>query len=135
MYADARLPRPPGPFSWQLTEFLQRNLVCSARLAQRWTSQPVKVLSVPTRCNEECKLLCGRWLIIMKRDHVVSRDINTRSEQVLFERHSFHIAWDVTCCMVSDRGHLLYLGIHWKDHPVYPEGQRLHVLAFSMHAV
>ncbi|KAF8141945.1 hypothetical protein EV363DRAFT_39665 [Boletus edulis] len=50
VYAGAHLPRPPGPFPWQSTDFLRRTLVQSARLAQRWTSQP-NAFSPGTHCH------------------------------------------------------------------------------------
>ena len=82
--------------------------------------------------NEECKLVCGRWLIIWKPGQVVSHDISTRSEQVLFEWDVWGVSWDATSCMSSNRGHLLYMGIHFMNSRNYPEGQRMHVLDLSM---
>ncbi|KAF9238513.1 hypothetical protein BU15DRAFT_75210 [Melanogaster broomeanus] len=54
LYATARLPRPPGPFPSQSVQFLAYNLVHSERLAETWTSQPVKVISrvvIPTKLS------------------------------------------------------------------------------------
>lgn len=42
LYANARLPRPPGPFPSQSVQFLERTLVRSERLAQSWTTQPMR---------------------------------------------------------------------------------------------
>ena len=40
LYANACLPRPPGPFEWQSTLFLERTLVSSERTSLTWTSPP-----------------------------------------------------------------------------------------------
>ncbi|KAF8548845.1 hypothetical protein OG21DRAFT_668942 [Imleria badia] len=118
MYADAHLPRPPGPFSWQSIKFLQRTLVHSARLAQHWTSQPMNVFSrhslrVPlgpsTWANEWA---CERWLIICTGSRqLVSHDLYTGSEQLLCQWEDPWVSWSAASCLGSTRGHLLYVGL------------------------
>ncbi|KAF9236739.1 hypothetical protein BU15DRAFT_63783 [Melanogaster broomeanus] len=74
VYANwsTRLPLPAGPFPSQSTRFLEHTLVQSERLAQTWTSQPVKTISrVPDRLNQMYyprlhllwTVVLGRWFI------------------------------------------------------------------------
>ncbi|KAF9222220.1 hypothetical protein BS17DRAFT_768166 [Gyrodon lividus] len=45
VYANACLPRPPGPFPSQSSQFLEHTLVQSEQLAKTWTSHPIKIIS------------------------------------------------------------------------------------------
>ena len=68
MYADALFPCPPCPFPSQSNASLERNLVKSARLAQSWTTRPMRDISwVKIKLKGEPttppKLIHGRWLI------------------------------------------------------------------------
>ena len=123
LYAESRLLRPPGPFSWHSTESLQRTLFRSARLAQRWTSHPIDVLSKRRslefpRSKESYELLCGRWLIVQQPDQFVLHDINTGSQQVLHEPDHWSMKWDA-CSLTLTRGSLLYLAVCQLGHGMY----------------
>ncbi|KAF8449357.1 hypothetical protein L210DRAFT_2661149 [Boletus edulis BED1] len=116
VYAGAHLPRPPGPFPWQSTDFLRRTLVQSARLAQRWTSQPIRILSrhsLPLAYYDDCRWVCGRWLILRESTkQLVSHDVDTGFEQTLYQWHELAnqcISWSATCRLTSSRGGLLHV--------------------------
>ena len=119
LYADAHLPRPPGPFSWQSTGFLQRTLVRSARLAQRWTSKPTNKIfkcSLSLGSDLYYKWLCGRWLVIHRGTRaLVLHDIDTGAEQTLYQCNNQRVLWDATCCRVSTRGQLHYVKLYSED--------------------
>ncbi|KAF8548843.1 hypothetical protein OG21DRAFT_668791 [Imleria badia] len=133
MYADALLPRPPGPFPWQSTKFLQRTLVQSARLARRWTSQPINIISryslrVPSEI-ESSEWVGGRWLLTcIEMKQLVSRDLDTGSEQLLCQSDDQWVSWSATSCLMSTRGHLVYVGLCAENgHP----GDRVKLLEFQ----
>ncbi|KAF8557906.1 hypothetical protein OG21DRAFT_1504896 [Imleria badia] len=111
IHADAHLPRPPGPFSWQSTKFLQRTLGQSARLAQYWTPQSINAISrdslqVPFGPNTS-ERVCGRWMIICTgMRHLVSYDLDTGSEQTLCHWDDKWVSWSATSCLMSTRGNL-----------------------------
>ncbi|KAG9311887.1 hypothetical protein JVU11DRAFT_8143 [Chiua virens] len=44
LYANACVPRPPGPFLWQTYDMLQGILLRSEQLDRTWTSQPCKAV-------------------------------------------------------------------------------------------
>ena len=126
MYAAAYFPRPPGPFAWQSTKFLQRALLQSARLAHCWTSQPIKVVSThksfhQIRPRDPCQWVCERWFIVSRgMRQFVSHDVDTGVEQTLCHWDRQLITWSATCCVTSTRGHLLYVGLqdcHDSDNP------------------
>ncbi|KAF8548841.1 hypothetical protein OG21DRAFT_1500760 [Imleria badia] len=133
MYADAHLPRPPGPFSWQSTRFLQHTLVQSARLAQCWTSQPISVISThllraPPE-SDSIVWVCGRWLITcVEMRRVVSYDLDTHSEQLLCQSDDEWVSWSATSSLMSTRGHLVYVGLCTKNSH---SGDRMKLLEFQ----
>ncbi|KAF8552701.1 hypothetical protein OG21DRAFT_90322 [Imleria badia] len=109
--ADAHLPRPPGPFPWQSTKFLQRTLVQSARLAQCWTSLPLKIISKRSlqAPRGSSRWVSERWLFTcIKRKQLVSHDLNTGHEQTLYQSDEW-ASWSATSCLRSTRGHLVYV--------------------------
>ena len=68
LYANARLPHPPGPFPCQTIRFLEHTLVESEWLANWWTSRPMREISREGIHYAEClicapKIFYGRWLI------------------------------------------------------------------------
>ncbi|KAF9245403.1 hypothetical protein BU15DRAFT_59002 [Melanogaster broomeanus] len=91
VYANARLPRLPGPFACQSTQFLEHTLVQSERLAQTWTSQPFKVISCtlePTGLRsglDQWTVLSGRWFIWCETKQLLCRDLDDGSLQVLWD--------------------------------------------------
>ena len=117
LYADAALPRPPGPFSWQSGKFLQRTLVQSEHLDQRWTSQPTNVVSTRIQTFDsykECRWVGGRWLIVFVElsNHLVLYDFDTGYEQTLCAWVDLLMSWQATYCEASTRGLLLYVILH-----------------------
>ncbi|KAF9236737.1 hypothetical protein BU15DRAFT_76698 [Melanogaster broomeanus] len=78
VYANwsTRLPLPPGPFPSQSTQFLEHALVQSERLAQTWTSQPVKTISRVLPLEPDIlpqdpvlwTVIRGRWLYLARKD-------------------------------------------------------------------
>ncbi|KAG6377948.1 hypothetical protein JVT61DRAFT_14742 [Boletus reticuloceps] len=117
VYATASLPLPSGPFNWQSIHFLQRALVHSTRLARTWTTEPLtlisrKVFTGPRTVEDDrFKWVHGRWLIVSKdMKQLRSRDIETGSEQVLWDHGSFAF-WAATWVMNST-GHFIYIAVH-----------------------
>ncbi|KAG6374749.1 hypothetical protein JVT61DRAFT_4125 [Boletus reticuloceps] len=134
MYTSAHLPRPPGPFPWQSTDFLRRTLVQSARLARHWTSQPIRFLSrhsLPLRHGDDCRWVCGRWLILRKSTkQLVSHNVDTGVEQTLYQWGDQCISWSATC-LTSYRGGLLYVVLCiGNGHTI----DGVHVSDYSMHS-
>jgi len=114
MYADAPYPRPPGPFPSQSIASLERNLVKSARLAQSWTTRPMRDVScikinlegeTTMRSTPAPKLLHGRWLVVYEPNRrFVLHDTQTGARRVLWERDKLVVSpWDV-CSMTSPEG-------------------------------
>ncbi|KAF9243100.1 hypothetical protein BU15DRAFT_59973 [Melanogaster broomeanus] len=105
VYANARFPRPPGPFAYQSTQFLEHTLVQSERLAQTWTSQPIKVISrtlVPPRfysVQPQWTVLSGRWLIWCETTQLLWRDLDGGSPQVLWDGDVQLVYFDA--CLVT----------------------------------
>ncbi|KAG9311102.1 hypothetical protein JVU11DRAFT_9011 [Chiua virens] len=68
LYKNAAFLCPPGPYPSQSIASLERTLVKSARLAQSWTTRPmrrVSLVEIPTgNLRPPLKLICGRWLIV-----------------------------------------------------------------------
>ncbi|KAF8554039.1 hypothetical protein OG21DRAFT_1509348 [Imleria badia] len=117
LYCTARLPLPPGPFPWQTTRFLQRALVHSARLARAWTTEPLtliskKVFTGPRSIEDDrFKWVCGRWLIVSKdMKQLRSRDVETGSEQVLWDHGSF--AFWAAASVMNPLEHFIYVAVH-----------------------
>lgn len=117
VYSTARLPLPPGPFPWQSIHFLQRALVHSARLARAWTTEPLtllsrKIFTGPRSIEDDrFKWVRGRWLIVSKNmKQIRSRDVETGSEQVLWDHGSF-ANWAAASVM-NPLGHLIYVAVH-----------------------
>ena len=66
----------------------------------------------------------------------VSRDVNTRSEQELFKwKTSDILRWDVKCCKISDRGHLVYVVVQLFNITYSPRKGRMCVLDLPMYTV
>ncbi|KAF8548840.1 hypothetical protein OG21DRAFT_1489028 [Imleria badia] len=61
---------------------------------------------------------------------LVSYDLDTGSEQLLCESDDPWVSWSVTSCLMSTRGHLVYVGLCAENGH---SGDRVHVLNFSMH--
>ena len=128
LYCTVCLPLPSGPFPWQSTRFLQRALVHSAQLARAWTTEPLtliseKVFTGPRSIEEDrFKWVCGRWLLVSKgMKQLRSRDVESGSEQVLWDRGAFTF-WAAASVM-NPLGHFIYVAVHLgKGHltdPVY----------------
>ncbi|KAH7921011.1 hypothetical protein BV22DRAFT_760453 [Leucogyrophana mollusca] len=70
LYRTSRLPRPPGPFSWQSIELLEDNLVTSATVARNLspncTARPVssRIINIGSGNRDHAiGLVAGRWLL------------------------------------------------------------------------
>ncbi|KAF9232368.1 hypothetical protein BU15DRAFT_67530 [Melanogaster broomeanus] len=63
VYANAPLLRPAGPFPYQSTQFLEHTLIHSERVAQTWTSQPVKTISRVLEPKIPCE--DPRWTVLV----------------------------------------------------------------------
>ena len=111
MYADAPYPRPPGPFPSQSNASLERNLIKSARLAQSWTTRPIRDIScVKTELKGEPtistpRLIHGRWLVTCElARRLVLHDTETGAQRILWEQDELQLSlWDM-CSMTSVEG-------------------------------
>ncbi|KAF8135101.1 hypothetical protein EV363DRAFT_1429759 [Boletus edulis] len=109
VYANARFPRQPGPFSWQSTRYLERTLVQSELVSKTWTSQPPKMLS---RTLTKCKgrdytwtVVFGRWCIFLEGDKIQCHDIDSDTYHSLYEGTAYPSDW-FTAHMAADiNGH------------------------------
>ncbi|KAH0834235.1 hypothetical protein J3R83DRAFT_11552 [Lanmaoa asiatica] len=117
IYSTTRLPLPPGPFPWQSIRFLQRTLVHSARLANTWTTEPLTLISCKTYTgppwigDDRFQWVRGRWLIVSKgMKQLLSRDIETGSERVLWDHGSFAY-WGATSVMIPQQ-YFIYVAVH-----------------------
>lgn len=128
VYSTTRLPLPPGPFPWQSIHFLQRALVYSARLASTWITDPLTRISTKTFTgpraveHDRFRWVSGRWLLVSKdMKQIISRDIDTGLEQLLWDHGSFS-GWAATSLM-TPRAHIFCIVIHLHrghlEDPVY----------------
>lgn len=114
IYANARLPRPPGPFPFQSTRFLEQTLLRSERLGEYWTTQPIQaVSSTQIRLVGPSlgypRILGGKWLLTFESfKQIVLHDVETRSRQVVWEDTGLITSWDA-CSVMSDGGLLIYV--------------------------
>ncbi|KAF8127711.1 hypothetical protein EV363DRAFT_1266801 [Boletus edulis] len=89
VYANARFSRPPGPFSWQSTRYLERTLVQSELVSKTWTSQPPKMLS-RTLTNWKGRdytwtVVLGRWCIFLEGNKIQCHDIDSDTYHSLYD--------------------------------------------------
>lgn len=114
IYANARVPRPPGPFPSQSTRFLEQTLIRSELLAESWATQPIKaVSSTQIRLEGSAlghpRIIGGRWLLTFESyRQIVLHNIETHSRQVLWEDTGLITCWDV-CSVMSASGLLVYV--------------------------
>lgn len=115
IYANARLPRPPGPFPSQSTRFLEQTLIRSERLADCWTTRPIQAVS-STRIRlggsplGHPRIIGGKWLLTFESyKQIVFYDVETHYRQVLWEDTGSITSWDV-CSVMSAGGPLVYVG-------------------------
>ncbi|KAF8135104.1 hypothetical protein EV363DRAFT_1582298 [Boletus edulis] len=90
VYANARFPRPPGPFSWQSTQYLERTLVQSELASKTWTSQPLEMQSrIMTSWNGQrgspWTVVFGRWCIFLEGKTVKCHDIDSDTYHTLYD--------------------------------------------------
>ncbi|KAF8442302.1 hypothetical protein L210DRAFT_3536267 [Boletus edulis BED1] len=95
VYANARFPRPPGPFSWQSTQYLERTLVHT--LSKIWTSQPPKMLS-RTLTNRKGRdyiwtVVFGRWCIFLEGNKIQCHDIDSDTFHSLYKGIAYPSSW------------------------------------------
>ncbi|KAF8547148.1 hypothetical protein OG21DRAFT_1607513 [Imleria badia] len=117
LYANSRLPRPPGPFSSQSTAYLEQVLVRTERLAHSWITGPMQDVShVEVGVEQQpsgslfgttIRLLGGRWLVGCESEtRFVLHDIYPNSEsrrQVIWESEHPVETWDA-CSVTSEEG-------------------------------
>ncbi|KAF9228255.1 hypothetical protein BS17DRAFT_330283 [Gyrodon lividus] len=136
LYANARLPRPPGPFPSQSTQFLERTLVQSERLALTWASQPIKVTSrdlVRTQLSAsppQWCVLCGRWFIWCETTQILCRDLDAGRLQVLWDGYA-QISHFCACAVTSVDGQRVYILLHGKQ-PDQLQGELTKMLEFEV---
>ena len=119
MYTNAPFVRPPGPFPSQSTASLERALVRSARLAQSWTTQSLRIMShvvvpyygQPPRDIDDVVLVCGRWFTVCQsKRRIVLYDVNRKPKkrvpQVLWETQRRIHRW-TSCSVTSEDGNLI----------------------------
>ncbi|KAF8442310.1 hypothetical protein L210DRAFT_3204801 [Boletus edulis BED1] len=89
VYANARFPRPPGPFSWQSTRYLECTLVQSELVSKTWTSQPPKILSRTLtkweRRDDIWTVVFGRWCIFLEGNKIRYHDIDADTYHSLYD--------------------------------------------------
>ncbi|KAF8553890.1 hypothetical protein OG21DRAFT_1497385 [Imleria badia] len=122
LYANARLPRPPGSFPSQSVHFLEHTLVESERLAHSWTTQPMEDISsvgIPYTAGGSFypkilpKIVYGRWLICCESfskfvAYDLDSDVMPRPHQLLWESASPIYSWDAHS-VVSTSGFLIHI--------------------------
>ncbi|KIJ19574.1 hypothetical protein PAXINDRAFT_8059 [Paxillus involutus ATCC 200175] len=117
VYTNARLPRPPGPFPSQSTQFLEHTLLQSERLAQTWTSCPVKVISrtLGPKLPSQLKwsVLDGRWLVWRETTQFLCHDLDTGSRQILWEGNLDLSYFGAGACSVTSvDGRRVYIALN-----------------------
>ncbi|KAN0092722.1 hypothetical protein V8E55_003506 [Tylopilus felleus] len=92
VYANARLLLPPGLFSWQSTQYLERTLVKSELVSKTWTSQPFEMHTSTLRTWQGGRfaswaIAFGRWCIFLELEGKTVRcyDIDTNSLRSLYD--------------------------------------------------
>ncbi|KAF8121086.1 hypothetical protein EV363DRAFT_1366835 [Boletus edulis] len=136
IYANARFPRPPGPFSFQSTRFLEQTLIRSERLEECWTTQPMQAVSstqirLQGSALGQPRIIDARWLITFESyRQIVFHDIETRSRQVLWEETGLITFWDVTS-VTSTGGLSVYVVFRKNTKDIWRASWRL--LEFRVH--
>ncbi|KAF9237129.1 hypothetical protein BU15DRAFT_63383 [Melanogaster broomeanus] len=119
VYASAPFPRPAGPFPYQSTQFLEHTLIQSERLAQIWTSQPVKAtfrVLAPIRSHDslhwQWNVLSGRWFIWLDSEttKILCQDLDgaTGSRHILWDSDAQIVRFDA-CLVTSVDGQRVYI--------------------------
>ncbi|KIJ19575.1 hypothetical protein PAXINDRAFT_96861 [Paxillus involutus ATCC 200175] len=117
VYANACLPHPPGPFPSQSTKFLEHTLLQSERLAQTWTSHPVKVISRVlgpklSMSQPEWSVLDGKWLVWREETQILCHDFDTGSHQILWEGNLDLVYSGAGACSVTSvDGRRVYIAL------------------------
>lgn len=125
IYANARVPRPPGPFPSQSTRFLEQTLIRSELLAESWATQPIKaVSSTQIRLEGSAlghpRIIGGRWLLTFESyRQIVLHNIETHSRQVLWEDTGLITSWDA-CSVTSAGGLLVYVVLRKNTRRIWP---------------
>lgn len=115
LYDEVPFMHPPGPFP---NVSFEHALVRSARLAQSWTTQGLRVVSCvefPLEGERRSKLLGGRWFLVYRRIlrqfflYDTHGDAEIHVGQLLWEQEEEIFDWDVHSG-VSEEGYcVVYL--------------------------
>ncbi|KAF8554424.1 hypothetical protein OG21DRAFT_1095706 [Imleria badia] len=90
IYANSRFLLPPGPYSWQSTQYLERTVVQSELVSKTWTSQPLKELSHTLTSWKQMQhiswtVVFGRWCIYLREKTIQCHDIDTDTHYPLYD--------------------------------------------------
>ncbi|KAG9311886.1 hypothetical protein JVU11DRAFT_8142 [Chiua virens] len=92
LYANACVPRPPGPFLWQTYDTLQDILLRSEQLDRTWTSHRFKIVRINDPFYLHWTHTCFRivrldrlWFVRQPSYELVCYDFETESESIVWE--------------------------------------------------
>ena len=126
MYTNSRLPRPPGPFPWQSTQFLEHVLIHSARVSQTWTSQPISIVSrvqgpristKPSPISTSFDFLLGRLFIWCEGEQLLAQDVETGAGRLLWEATEPISSLDA-CSLTLPDAERVFIALRHVDEPV-----------------
>ena len=118
-----RLLLPPGPYSWQSTQYLERTLVQSELISKTWASQPLKeLLHTSTSWKREQRIswtvVFGRWCIFLEGKTIQCHDTDLDTHHLLYDGTA-HSEFRFTACTTADvSGERVYLLLVNPDYPV-----------------
>ncbi|KAF8553182.1 hypothetical protein OG21DRAFT_1497848 [Imleria badia] len=121
LYTNSCLPRPPGPFPFQSTVYLEQALLRTERLARSWMTRPMRDVSLVELQVEQqprgvIRLLSGRFLIgCESASRFVLHDVDANVEphasqkQVIWEQQEQVLAWAATSIATEDGRFVMYV--------------------------
>ncbi|KAF8555899.1 hypothetical protein OG21DRAFT_1495922 [Imleria badia] len=121
LYTNSCLPRPPGPFPFQSTTYLEKALLRTERLTQSWMTQPMRDVShvellIEQNPRGRIELLGGRFLVgCESASRFVLHDIDADAEphahrkQVIWEQEEPVLAWAASSMTTLDGRFVVYV--------------------------
>ncbi|KAF8557161.1 hypothetical protein OG21DRAFT_1494932 [Imleria badia] len=121
LYTNSCLPRPPGPFPFQSTTYLEQALLRTERLAWSWMTRPMRDVShVELRIEQQPRgyitLLGGRFLVgCESASRFVLHDVDADAEphahrkQVIWEQEEPVLAWTASSMTTEDGRFVVYV--------------------------